>query len=48
VRHPQAPMEAPWFWVIVAKGRKRSLSDRGYAVSRGSSQRCLKRIGPPY
>jgi hypothetical protein len=34
VRHPQAPMEAPWFWVIVAQGRKRSLSDRGYAVSR--------------
>jgi hypothetical protein len=31
---PQAPMEAPWFWVIVAQGRKRSLSDRGYAVSR--------------
>jgi hypothetical protein len=23
VRHPQAPMEAPWFWVIVAQGRKR-------------------------
>jgi hypothetical protein len=20
VRHPQAPMEAPWFWVIVAEG----------------------------
>src|SRR5215470_11103822 len=34
VRHPQAPMEAPWFWVIVAQRRKRSLSDRGYAVSR--------------
>jgi hypothetical protein len=34
VRHPQAPMEAPWFWVIIAQGRKRSLSDRGYAVSR--------------
>src|SRR5262249_32314102 len=34
VRHPQAPMEAPWFWVIIAQDRKRSLSDRGYAVSR--------------
>ena len=34
VRHPQAPMEAPWFWVIIAQGGKRSLSDRGYAVSR--------------
>ena len=34
VRHPQAPMEAPWFWVIVAQGRKRSLADRGYAISR--------------
>jgi hypothetical protein len=34
VRHPQAPMEAPWFWVIIAQARKRSLSDRGYAVSR--------------
>src|SRR5262245_30299102 len=34
VRHPQAPTEAPWFWVIVAQARKRSLPDRGYAVSR--------------
>jgi hypothetical protein len=34
VRHPQAPMEAPWFWVIIAQARKRSLLDRGYAVSR--------------
>ena len=34
VRHPQAPKEAPWFWTIIAEGRKRSLSDRGYAVSR--------------
>jgi hypothetical protein len=33
VRHPQAPMEAPWFWVIIAQSHKRSLSDRGYAVS---------------
>jgi hypothetical protein len=33
VRHPQAPMKAPWFWVIMAQGRKRPLSDRGYAVS---------------
>ena len=34
VRHPQAPMEAAGFWVIVARARKRSPSDRGYAVSR--------------
>jgi hypothetical protein len=34
VRHPQAPKKAPWFWTIIAEGRKRSLSDRGYAVSR--------------
>src|SRR5262249_16432170 len=34
VRHPQAPMETPWFWVIIAQGRKRLLSDRGYAVTR--------------
>jgi hypothetical protein len=34
VRHPQAPKETPWFWTIIAEGRKRSLSDRGYAVSR--------------
>ena len=35
VRHPQAPMEAPWFWVIEAEGLGRSwLTDRGYAVSR--------------
>ena len=35
VRHPQAPMEAPWFWVIVAEGLTPSwLMDRGYAVSR--------------
>jgi hypothetical protein len=35
VRHPQAPMEAPWFWVIVAEGFTPSwLMDRGYAVSR--------------
>ena len=35
VRHPQAPMEAPWFWVIKAEGLSRSwLTDRGYAVSR--------------
>jgi hypothetical protein len=27
VRHPQAPMEAPGFWVIIAQSRKRSLSD---------------------
>ena len=20
VRHPQAPMETPWFWVIIAEG----------------------------
>ena len=35
VRHPQAPMETPWFWVIKAEGRNRSwLTDRGYAISR--------------
>ena len=35
VRHPQAPMEAPWFWVINAEGFSPSwLMDRGYAVSR--------------
>jgi hypothetical protein len=35
VRHPQAPMEAPWFWVIVAEGLTPLwLMDRGYAVSR--------------
>jgi hypothetical protein len=35
VRHPQAPMEAPWFWVINTKGLSPSwLTDRGYAVSR--------------
>jgi hypothetical protein len=35
VRHPQAPMETPWFWVIVAEGLGSSwLMDRGYAVSR--------------
>jgi len=33
VRHPQAPKEAPWFWVISADGRKASLVDRGYAAS---------------
>jgi len=35
VRHPQAPMETPWFWVIIAEGLSPSwLLDRGYAVSR--------------
>ena len=35
VRHPQAPMEAPWFWAITTEGTGRSwLTDRGYAVSR--------------
>jgi hypothetical protein len=35
VRHPQAPMEAPWFWAITTEGLSRSwLTDRGYAVSR--------------
>jgi hypothetical protein len=35
VRHPQAPMETPWFWVIKAEGPSRSwLTDRGYAISR--------------
>jgi len=35
VRHPQAPMETPWFWVITAEGLSPSwLMDRGYAVSR--------------
>ena len=35
VRHPQAPMEAPWFWAITTEGLSRSwLADRGYAVSR--------------
>ena len=35
VRHPQAPMEAPWFWVIKAEALSRSwLTDRGYTVSR--------------
>jgi hypothetical protein len=35
VRHPQAPMEAPWFWLIKAEGLSRSwLTDRGYTVSR--------------
>ena len=35
VRHPQPPMETPWFWVIKAEGRNRSwLTDRGYAISR--------------
>ena len=35
VRHPQAPMEAPWFWAITTEGLSRSwLADPGYAVSR--------------
>ena len=35
VRHPQAPMETPWFRVIIAEGLSPSwLLDRGYAVSR--------------
>ena len=35
VRHPQAPMETPWYWVIIAEGLSPSwLMDRGYAVSR--------------
>jgi hypothetical protein len=35
VRQPQAPMEAPWFWVIIAKDLSPPwLRDRGYAVSR--------------
>jgi len=35
VRHAQAPMEAPWFWVISSEGLSPSwLTDRGYAVSR--------------
>jgi hypothetical protein len=35
VRYPQAPMEAPWFWVIIAKDLSPPwLRDRGYAVSR--------------
>ena len=35
VCHPQGPMEAPWFWVIVAEGLSPSwLTERGYAVSR--------------
>jgi hypothetical protein len=35
VRHPQAPMEAPWFWVITAEGLGPSwLTDHGYTVSR--------------
>src|SRR5262245_53877438 len=33
-RYLQAPKKAPCFWTIIAEGRKRSLSDRGYAVSR--------------
>jgi hypothetical protein len=35
VRYPQASMEAPWFWVIIAKDLSPPwLRDRGYAVSR--------------
>jgi hypothetical protein len=35
VRDPLAPMEAPWFWVIIAKDLSPPwLRDRGYAVSR--------------
>ena len=38
VRHPQAPMETPWFWVIDAERLSPSwLMDRGYAVSRESA-----------
>ena len=32
--HPQAPKDQPWFWTITARGRKPSMQDRGYAVSR--------------
>ena len=31
---PQAPEGRPWFWMITARGRIPSLSDRGYAASR--------------
>ena len=33
VRHPQAPMEAPWFWAIISEGYS-WFTDRGYAISR--------------
>ena len=30
VRHPQAPMEAPWFWAIISEGLSPSwLMERG-------------------
>src|SRR5215510_12938172 len=47
VRHLQAPKKAPCFWAIIAEGRKRSLSDRGYAVSREQAMaRNFGRNGP--
>ena len=45
--HPQAPKDLPWFWTITARGRKPSLEDRGYAVSREQAMADFKaqRIG---
>jgi hypothetical protein len=46
VRHPQAPKEAPWFWTIIAEGRKRSLSDRGMPLAASKQWRNFGRNGP--